>query len=129
MIAELSGIILTTWGWVDYKHTLRKKAVPGKAVPRKAVQVKVVGHGSRRRALYQSHPDLIYVISKVLMSREKKLLEQIKEKQIELNALICSSKENLYICPEKMDELDDMVSSAQEMLGCLVSSGLISVNK
>lgn len=91
--------------------------------------VKVIGQGSRGRALYQSHPDLIYVISKVLIAREKKLLEQIKDKQSELNSLICSSKENLYICPEKMGELEDMVCSAQEMLGCLVSSGLISVNK
>jgi DNA-binding transcriptional regulator GbsR (MarR family) len=91
--------------------------------------LQIVGHGSRGRALYQSHPDLIYVISQVLISREKKMLERIKAKQTEVAELIATSQESLYICPEKMGELEDMVSSAQEMLGCMVSSGLISVSK
>lgn len=89
--------------------------------------IQIVGQGSRRRALYQSHPDLIYVISQVLITREKKMLEKIKDKQNELNQLLKSSAENLDICPEKMVELEDMVYSAEEMLGCLVTSGLISV--
>lgn len=91
--------------------------------------IQVAGKGSRRKTLYQSHPDLIYVISRVLITREQKLLEEIMTKQSEVNALLKSSKENLDICPEKMGELQDMVSSAQEMLQCLVSSGLISSAK
>jgi DNA-binding transcriptional regulator GbsR (MarR family) len=87
--------------------------------------IQVAGKGSRRKTLYQSHPDLIYVISRVLVAREKKLLEQIKTKQNELNDLLKESKENLDICPDKMGELDDMVSSAQDMLSVLVSSGLV----
>lgn len=91
--------------------------------------IQVAGQGSRRKTLYQSHPDLIYVISQVLIAREKKLLEEIKSKQNELNALLKTSKENLDICPEKMGELEDMVSSAHEMLQCLVSSGFINISK
>lgn len=91
--------------------------------------IQVAGTGSRRKTLYQSHPDLIYVISQVLIAREKKLLAEIRAKQNELNSLICSSKENLDICPEKMGELEDMVCSAHDMLECLVSSGFISSTK
>tara|TARA_B110001454_G_scaffold219179_1_gene250747 strand:- start:30798 stop:31262 length:465 start_codon:yes stop_codon:yes gene_type:complete len=91
--------------------------------------IQVVGKGSRRKTLYQSHPDLIYVISRVLIAREQKLLSEIMTKQCEVNELIKSSKENLDICPEKMGELEDMVSSAQEMLQCLVASGFISSSK
>lgn len=91
--------------------------------------IQIAGQGSRRKTLYQSHPDLIYVISQVLIAREKKLLEEIRNKQTELNTLLKNSKENLDICPEKMGELEDMVSSAQEMLQCLVASGLISNSK
>jgi DNA-binding transcriptional regulator GbsR (MarR family) len=91
--------------------------------------VQVAGKGSRRKTLYQSHPDLIYVISRVLIAREQKLLSKIMTKQSEVNALIRDSKENLDICPEKMGELEDMVSSAQEMLQCLVASGFVSTSK
>lgn len=91
--------------------------------------VQVVGKGSRRKTLYQSHPDLIYVISRVLIAREQKLLSEIMTKHCEVNELIKASKENLDICPEKMDELEDMVSSAQDMLQCLVASGFISNTK
>ncbi len=91
--------------------------------------VQVAGKGSRRKTLYQSHPDLIYVISRVLIAREQKLLSKIMTKQCEVNELIKASKENLDICPEKMGELEDMVSSAQEMLQCLVASGFISNTK
>lgn len=87
--------------------------------------IQVVGQGARRKTLYQSHPDLIYVISRVLIAREKKLLQQIREKHTELNSLICGSKENLDICPEKLGELEDMVCSAHDMLECLVASGII----
>lgn len=91
--------------------------------------IRVAGKGARRKTLYQSHPDLIYVISRVLIAREQRLLEEIMTKQCEVNALIKASKENLDICPEKMCELEDMVSSAQEMLKCLVASGFISNTK
>lgn len=90
--------------------------------------VQVAGKGNRRRTLYQSHPDLIHVISRVLITRESKLLEKIRIKQAEVNLLITASKENLDICPDRMGELEDMVSSAQDMLNCLVSSGFTAVD-
>ena len=83
--------------------------------------IQACGTGDRRRTLYQSHPDLIYVISNVLINRESKLLHKIKTKQAEVDEIISSSKENLDICPEKLVELDDMVTSAQDMLSYLLS--------
>lgn len=84
--------------------------------------IQVAGTGDRRRTLYQSHPDLIYVISNVLINRESKLLHKIKTKHDEVVQIISSSKENLDICPEKLVELEDMVTSAQDMLSCLLSA-------
>lgn len=91
--------------------------------------VRIAGKGARRKTLYQSHPDLIHVISKVLITRESKLLEKIRAKQAEVCDVLLTSKENLDICPEKMAELEDMVSSAQDMLNCLVASGFTAVEK
>ncbi|MBL7543046.1 MAG: hypothetical protein JNL11_04480 [Bdellovibrionaceae bacterium] len=91
--------------------------------------IQLAGQGARRRTLYQSNPDLISVISQVLVAREKKLLEQIRDKQLELTGLLETSKENLDICPDKMGELEDMVCSAQEMLQMLVSSGFVTIEK
>lgn len=91
--------------------------------------LQVAGKGPRRRTLYRSHHDLIHVISKVLIERETKLLEKIYSKQIEVGSLISSSRENLDICPEKMGELEDMVTSAQDLLSCLVSSGFTTIQK
>ena len=91
--------------------------------------IQVAGKGARRRTLYKSHPDLIQVISKVLIARESKLLEKIRVKQSEVLELLSCTDENLDICPEQMSELGDMVSSAQDLLSCLVSTGLTSVLK
>ena len=85
--------------------------------------VQLAGKGPRRRTLYHSHPDLIYVISQVLIHRETKLLEKIKTKQQEVNTLLSSSDEKLDICEERMGELEDMVEAAQELLKSLLASG------
>jgi DNA-binding transcriptional regulator GbsR (MarR family) len=83
-----------------------------------------VDQGSKRKILYQSNPDLIYVITEVLKKREKVMLETIVEKQKVLLKAASNGSSSQWICPDKLNEIGDMAQSASELLNCIIESHL-----
>lgn len=78
------------------------------------------GKGQKRTVFYKSNPDLFKVIKDVLENREKKLLERIESASLALQALPLEKKSEGFMSAERIDELNDMVSTAQIALKLLL---------
>lgn len=85
--------------------------------------IRVAGKGQRRKILFESNPDLMTVICSVLKQRELKMLENIKESFLKVEALDCSVA-SVDIDRAKLVELGEMIHSASETLNVLIESNL-----
>lgn len=86
--------------------------------------IRIAGPGKRRKILFESNPDQISVIIEVLKKRERKMLSQVKEAcdQVKKNY---PPQTEIHLDEERLEELTEMVETAQDFLENLIRSHLM----
>ena len=84
--------------------------------------IQVVGQGEKRTILFQSNPNLIGVITSVLRMRERKMLSQIMSSWKNLTKANEQDAEQTTVNPEALEELGEMIDTAEQMLDLLIKS-------
>lgn len=86
--------------------------------------IRVAGPGARRKILLEANPDQIGVILDVLKSRERLMLARIKEACDAVHNSTSSFHEDIDLNSERLEELTEMVETAQGFLEHLITINL-----
>jgi DNA-binding transcriptional regulator GbsR (MarR family) len=91
--------------------------------------IQVVGRGGKRKVLFASNPDLMKVITSVLRLRERKMLCQIMSSCKNLKKIKLTQMGYIEADSEKLDQLSEMIETAECTLDTLIESNAISFTK
>lgn len=116
--------------------TLSKRINVSKALVSLAVKdlleykvLEVVGQGNRGKILLKSNPNLNEVIVNVLRLRERQLLSQIMFSFHNVKKICVTEKNKMSLCSQKLEELGDMIESAEATLDAVIGNNLdLSLN-
>lgn len=111
--------------------TLSKRINVSKALVSLAVKdlleyqvLEVVGQGQRGKILLKSNPNLNQVIVNVLRLRERRLLSEIMFSFHNVKKVCNTEKDKVSMCSQKLQELGDMIESAEATLDAVIGSNL-----
>ena len=90
--------------------------------------VQVAGKGERGIVLYKANPEITTVISNVLRQRERRMLSHVAAAVKSLKSMPSESK-SVSLAPEKIDELDQMVRTAEACLDGMLQLTEVSFAK
>lgn len=89
----------------------------------------VKGQGDRGKILLVSNTNLQEVIVNVLRRRERKLLSEIHSSFKNIKKMKTDEKTGLSLCGHKMDELGEMIESAEATLDAVINANLEIVSE